>query len=194
MPSVQLEVYLNYLLPWGPDHAQLYKCVTTFWTARNGPAGPMNEAVRSYDELVDLIESRAAWKNAEVFLAMGTQKIADTKPSRDGRAVAAIRKANNMATFNALWVDVDVGDNKRYRTTQDAEEASKNFIKQVGLPPISMRTYTGSGGFHDFWCFAEPIAKDVWQLLADALKAACDKHEFHIDSAITADSARILRI
>ena len=43
---------------------------------------------------------------------MGTQKIADTKLSRDGRAVYAIRKANNMATFNALWVDVDVGDNK----------------------------------------------------------------------------------
>ena len=50
MPAVELEIHLNYLLPWGPDHAQLYKCVTTFWTTRNGETGHINEAVRSYPD------------------------------------------------------------------------------------------------------------------------------------------------
>jgi Domain of unknown function (DUF927) len=194
MPAVELEIYLNYLLPWGANHAQLYKCVTTFWTTKSGETGHINEAVRSYDELVELIESRASWRGAEVFLTMGTQKIAETKPSRDGRAVLAIRKANNMATFNALWVDVDVGPDKPFKTTEDAEAAAEAFRKQAGLPLVSLRVYSGSGGFHDYWCFAEPVAKDVWQLCADALKAACEHHKFEIDGKCTIDAARILRI
>jgi Domain of unknown function (DUF927) len=194
MPAVELEIYLNYLLPWGPDHAQLYKCVTTFWTAKDGKTGTINEAVRSYDELLDLIESRVGWKGSEVFLAMGTQKMAGTNPSRDGRAVYALRKANNMSTFNALWVDVDVGPDKPYKTTEEAERAAEEFRKAAGLPPVSLRNYTGSGGFHDFWCFAEPVAKDVWELCANALKAACDHHKFDIDAKCTGDAARILRL
>jgi len=194
MPAVELEIYLNYMLPWDDAHAQLYKCVTTFWTAKDGKTGHINEAVRSYDDLVELIENRATWKDAEVFLTMGTQKIADAKTSRDGRAVLAIRKANNMATFNALWVDVDVGPDKPYQTTEDAELAAETFRKEAGLPPVSLRNYTGSGGFHDYWCFSEPVAKDVWQLCADGLKAACDHHHFAIDEKCTGDAARILRI
>ena len=194
MPAVELEIHLNYLLPWGPDHAQLYKCVTTFWTTRNGEVGHINEAVRSYPELIELIESRAGWKQAEVFLAMGTQKIADAKESRDGRAVAAIRKANNMATFNALWVDVDVGPDKPYKTTEEAEVAAEEFRVKAEMPPVSLRVYSGSGGFHDYWCFAEPVPKELWQLCADALKAACEHHKFEIDGKCTSDAARILRI
>lgn len=194
MPAVQLEVYLNYLIPWDNEHAHLYKCVTTFWTARDGETAHINEAVRNYDELIDLIESRAAWKNSEVFLALGTQTLADTKQSRDGRAVYAIRKSNNMATFNALWIDVDVGDDKPFKTTQEAEAAAAKFYTDAGLPPLSMRNYSGSGGFHDYWCFAEPVAKDVWELLANGLRNACDHHKFSIDSKCTIDAARILRI
>jgi hypothetical protein len=194
MPAVELEVYLNYLLPWGVDHSQLYKCVTTFWTAKDGKTATINEAVRSYDELIDLIEARVGWKSSEVFLAMGTQRLATTTTSRDGRAVYATRKANNMSTFNALWVDVDVGPDKPYKTTEEAEAAAEAFREAAGLPPVSLRNYTGSGGFHDFWCFAEPVAKDVWELCANALKAACDHHKFDIDAKCTSDAARILRL
>ena len=146
-------------------------------------------------ELIELIESRASWKGAEVFLAMGTQKIADAKESRDGRAVAAIRKANNMATFNALWVDVDVGPDKPYKTTEEAEAAAEEFrVRQPGCrryrcastqAPVAS-TITGAS--------PSRLPRNVWQLCADALRAACEHHKFRIDGKCTIDAARILRI
>ena len=70
----------------------------------------------------------------------------------------------------------------------------RTFRIAAKLPPVSMRVYTGSGGFHDYWCFAEPVTKEVWQLCADALRAACEHHKFQIDGKCTIDAARILRI
>lgn len=196
MPALELEVYLNYLLPWGSEHAHLYKSVTTIWTTREGQRGTINEAVKSYDDLVQLIETRQQWKSADVYLAMGTQRVADTKQSRDGLAMYAIRRANNMATFNALFVDVDVGPNdpKKYPTIGEALKGADAFYATTGLLPPNMRVHSGSGGFHDFWCFAKPLEKDEWLRYAEALKRAAEHHGFRIDMAVTADAARILRV
>ena len=81
-----------------------------------------------------------------------------------------------------------------YRTTQEAEAASQNFIKRLGshqyrcvcTPALVASTTTGAS--------PSRVNKDVWQLCADALQAACHHYKFEIDGKCTVDAARILRI
>jgi len=48
-------------------------------------------------------------------------------------------------------------------------------------------------GLHVYWPMTEALDPEDWQPLADALKECAKHHEFEIDAAVTADSARVLR-
>lgn len=195
-----LEIYLRFLIPWDdPKSAQLWKCVTTIAPKWNNPKDKYtdNRAVQTFDDILRLIDSRRNWRQANLFLALGLQHMADvTKElSKDG-FVRAIRKAENMASLNALFLDVDVDPVKKdtYITSADAELGFKQFMQSSGMPPPTLIVRSGGGGFHVYWCTAEPMPITVWQQLAEALKTCTKQLNFKADPAITADAARILRI
>ncbi|MDB5810499.1 MAG: Primase 1 [Betaproteobacteria bacterium] len=107
-----------------------------------------------------------------------------------GRHVS--RKQENAVVFRALWLDVDVGPAKPYKSQDQAVSALESFCESVGLPqPLTVSS--GSGGVHVYFPFTEQVHRGEWQHAADRLKALCAAHSFDADGACTSDAARVLR-
>ena len=104
-----------------------------------------------------------------------------------------LRTQDNVAYTKALWLDIDVGDDKPYKTRQEASKALATFIKELGLPRPWV---VGSGecGLHLYFVLDEAVERNEWQYLADRLKQACKEHGIHQDPSRTADIASILRM
>lgn len=103
-----------------------------------------------------------------------------------------LRTRNNAWYAKSLWLDIDVGDNKGYKTRQEASKAVAGFIREIGLPKPWV-VASGRAGLHLYFAFTEAVGKDEWQYLADRLKQACKDHGIHQDPSRTADIASILR-
>jgi hypothetical protein len=194
----QILFYVELLLPWESEYAQLYKCVTVIYPDRKDPDGRpyiLNHAFQSQADMVAFIDhSIRTWRDGNIFLALGTQLMAQSETYANG-ILKAIRKANNMVNFKALFIDIDVKQEPGfYQTTAEAEAGLKAFLQASGMPEPSMIVRSGSGGMHCYWCTAKPMPKAQWQSLAEALKRCCEHHKFKADPAVTADAARILRI
>lgn len=100
--------------------------------------------------------------------------------------------ADNAVAKRELYLDVDCGPSKPYETKADGATALKEFCKKVKLPKP---TIVDSGnGLHAHWVFDEAVPIHKWKKVADALKARCQKEEFHVDGACTADIVRVLRV
>lgn len=102
------------------------------------------------------------------------------------------RKQEQVHLLKSFFLDIDCKDPEtQYATWREALVALGDFVSKSGLPkPIVVRS---GGGLHVYWALEESITPDVWQPVANALKAACLSAGLLIDRAITGDSARILR-
>ena len=99
----------------------------------------------------------------------------------------------NAAHLNSFFLDVDCGLGKPYADQSEGVAALKVFVKKVGLPKPTAIVNSGRG-VHAYWVVEQPVPKDEWRGLAEGLKALCSAHNLHADPAVTADTARILRI
>lgn len=101
------------------------------------------------------------------------------------------RKARNALGSKAFWLDVDVGDNKPYKTMEQALAALGAFTLEAKLP---LGSVVSSGhGIHVYWFAKEPWTPEEWGTRAASLKRLCSSHGFHADPARTCDPASILR-
>jgi hypothetical protein len=194
----ELALFLNLVFPWDQQHEQLYRCVSTIIPDRKNPENTrgicINLAVQTYDDLVRLIDSRRGWRQANLYVALGLQRMANVADTSNDGYPKAIRKASNMVSMNSLFVDIDVGKNGSYATAADAQLGLEQFLQASGMPEPTMIVRSGGGGMHVYWCTAEAMPIAVWQPLADGLKECAKQLNFKIDPTITADSARILRV
>lgn len=112
--------------------------------------------------------------------------------THDGREITKFRTQENAKYLRSLFLDIDVGEEKPYKSTGDALIAVRDFCltMQMDIPSI---VYSGSGGLHLYWAFDEDITKDNWRVLAVALHNACQEHGLQADPARTRDCASILR-
>ena len=102
------------------------------------------------------------------------------------------RKAESASYLRSIFIDIDCGPGKPYAEVFDAAQALRAFIDTVGLPtPIVVNS---GGGVHAYWPFTDDIPVADWLPAARAFKALCVQHKLGIDLAVTADSARILRL
>jgi putative DNA primase/helicase len=102
------------------------------------------------------------------------------------------RKQVNVAYLKSLWSDVDVGDDKPYKTRKETEDALTAFLQATGLPRPTI-VYSGPLSLHLYWVLDEPITKDIWRPAAVALRELMKQHGFLIDPARSADSSSVLR-
>lgn len=102
------------------------------------------------------------------------------------------RKQVNVAYLKSFWGDCDVGPDKPYKTRQEAEDALVAFLKATGLPPPTI-VYSGASGLHLYWVLEEAISPEQWRPLAEAFRALCKQHGFHLDHTRTADHSSVLR-
>jgi hypothetical protein len=101
------------------------------------------------------------------------------------------RTADNARWFRSLWLDIDVGDDKDYKTLREATDAFTKFVNEVGLPAPTM-VHSGYG-WHVYWPLVEDLHIDDWRPAAAGLKALALARGLRIDATATADAARILR-
>ena len=116
----------------------------------------------------------------DAYFALGTFKTADN------------RKAENVEQMRSLFVDLDCGEGKGYDTQVNALAALRSFCKDHNFP---RPTLVNSGrGIHAYWPLQSPMSAAEWKPVAEKFKAVCLESGLHIDPAVTADSARILRV
>lgn len=107
------------------------------------------------------------------------------------------RKADNVLHTKAMFLDIDCGEKKAaegigYATKGAAFVALKDFCKSNKLP---CPTVVDSGrGLHIYWALTEAIPIVDWKPAAERLKALTVKCGLLCDPAVTADSARVLRV
>lgn len=112
------------------------------------------------------------------------------------------RSQDNALSARSFWLDIDCGEAKAqpdkhgriggYATQELGLEALRAFCKDTGLPfPL----VNNSGrGWHAYWLLDEAVPTADWTATAGQLKAAARKYGLIADPAVTADSARILRV
>jgi len=190
--NAALEIYLQLQFPWDAVNKDLWKCVSWKWQPPGQPDPAFaNYGAQSYDDLIRLVETRAA-RNTDVYLGLGALRMASQdKFATDGFPKVS-RKANNVASHNSIYLDVDVKAGA-YATTQDARNALYDFCDQCGMPDPSMEVLSGSGGIHVYWCTHEPMPLANWSPLALGLRDAAVGYGLKFDPQCTVDAARILR-
>jgi hypothetical protein len=105
------------------------------------------------------------------------------------------RTADNAVKIRSLFLDIDCGDKKDYPTKAEAAGALDKFLIDSTLNTLGTPWIISSGGgLHVYWPLEEEIDIAVWKPVAENLKRLCKKLGFRIDSTVTGDAARVLRI
>lgn len=190
----EIQLFLGLLYPWEESEQNLYKTVAWTFAGKDGGSAIANFAAQSMPDLIRLIENRTRRAGANVYVALSTQRAADvTVMSADGFP-KAIRQHKNLVSFKSIWLDIDVGKEGAYGTTNDAYDALDAFIAKVGLPVPTMEVYSGSGGLHVYWCLNDPIPLANWIPLSKALRDAALGFGLKFDPQVTVNASGILRV
>ena len=176
---MQLEEFLALIVPWEIDGGYIriewHRPDTDKWHGR---------ACQTVEDILRILE---AIKNNEynIFICLSAQ-------SDPGR-----RFAKNALGMSGIWADADVkpGKEGHYATVNEAISAILNFCAAIGIPLPSIIVRSG-GGVHAYWLSKITLLVDKWRQFANGLKAAALQAEprLLIDTAVTIDAARILRM
>ena len=121
------------------------------------------------------------------------------------------RTKDNMHASQVLAVDLDcnhpkdipVPDKngelvikpKSYPSAKAAAQALQKFCDDTGLSELGDPWLVHSGGgIHAYWPLDEMLFKDEWYAFAKRFKELCLKHGLAIDTAVTGDASRVLRV
>jgi hypothetical protein len=195
-------LFLYRVLPWHPvGRADAF--VNVHWTFQgagyNKPAWS-GRACISIDECINSIQW--AQRNADTrdfYVCTSTQRECEERQTRNNRTMRiAKRGQDNAVQMRALYLDVDVKDGTHHADGYDdlaqAAAASLKFCADAGLPRPTLYVKTGSGGLHFYWCLDQALDVATWQPLANALAEATRRFGLRADTAVTVDSARVMRI
>src|SRR5262245_59827001 len=190
----EIQLFLGLLYPWDDEGEKLYKSVSWTFTDQTGKTGVANYAAQSMDDVIRLIETRAERFGANVYVCLGTQKLASTEKYATDGFPKAIRQYKNMVSYKSIALDIDVGKQGAYAVTEDAFAALDDFCRVTGMPRPTMEVYSGTGGLHVYWCFIDPIPFANWMPLAKGLQAAALNYGLKFDPQVTVNPAGILRV
>ena len=102
------------------------------------------------------------------------------------------RKGENVKHLKSFFLDLDCGEGKDYPNQTEAINALRAFVKTLSLPKPVM---VSSGyGVHVYWVLEDTVHPDDWTPVALQLKKMCVEHGLRADPAVTADTARVLRV
>ena len=102
------------------------------------------------------------------------------------------RTAANVSKIKSFFLDLDCGPSKDYVTQKDALLALKDFCIATGIPKPT--TINSGRGVHVYWPLEKEVLPEEWLSVARKFKDTLSKHGLHADPAVTADTARVLRI
>ncbi len=184
--------FLSRVLPWPDDDTKGFCNTHVTGTGQDGKKFWSGTPCRDVDGFLQVVHSYATWTPPpEVYMCMSRQS--ETKPpNKDGKIRAAKSQANALA-LRSIYLDVDVKPTA-FPTLGDAEQALREFCKQVPIPLPTALVGSG-GGMHAHWISDRDLKPEEWQPYAEGLKQAALKFFGNrIDAGVTGDSARVLRV
>lgn len=188
-------MYFANLYDWNTtEDVNLYKSISWTWIDEHKSVRFANYAAQSMESLLRLVETRLHRRDANIYAALGTQRMAQMEKITSDGYPRAQRVASNMVSYKSIALDIDVGKTGAYATTQDAFAALDGICATIGMPPPTMEVYSGSGGLHIYWCLKEAIPAANWKPLAMALRDAMHKNGLLFDPQCTVNPAGILRV
>jgi len=102
------------------------------------------------------------------------------------------RKVSNVKHLKSLFLDLDCGEGKEFKTQKEAITRLDEFRSVYSLPAP---TLVNSGrGVHVYWILTEAVPYTDWFHVAQRLKEVCIENKFGADPSVTADAARVLRV
>jgi len=109
------------------------------------------------------------------------------------------RKQVNVDSKKCFYLDLDAGEKKfakhgpekTYETQQHALQGVKDFL-QAGGPKPTLIVSSGEG-LHLYWELKHPVPAVLWTPIAKQFQKYAVGLGLKVDSAVTADSARVLR-
>lgn len=111
------------------------------------------------------------------------------------------RKAENAQHMRSFFMDLDCGNDvktgkpRSFPSKKDAVVALHNFLSASGLDALGKPWLVDSGGgVHPYWPLSKEVAVEEWKPVAEAFKNCAAKFAFPIDTTVTADAARVLRL
>lgn len=104
----------------------------------------------------------------------------------------SLRTQRNSCSQRALWLDIDVGEDKDYASQVEAVQALEQFCISLGVPyPIIV---SSGRGLHVYWALDRDVSTEEWRDVALRLKEATVVLGLRVDQSRTADSASVLRV
>ena len=137
----------------------------------------------SLDDAIKAAESIKKEGGLDVYVAMGTFK-------------GYTRNNDNSLYYRSFFVDIDVGKEKAakdkgYLTKQDALDALRKFVNDVGLPPPLV---VDSGiGIHAYWVLGEDVPAEDYKPYAKLFKKLCLKHLKSDPMVASSNLAQLMR-
>jgi len=197
-PLADARAYLERVLPWptlGAGGAYVNIHYPSANVDKNGRRHWKGVAVETVEEALEQIRLIMASSTAlgDIYVCMSSQRLAETR-NIDGRVVRAAKRSQQGAVaLRAIYLDIDVKPGA-YQDTRAASQALIAFCRAAGLPAPSLAVKSGSGGLHVYWTFDQDLPPEQWKPIADALAEATRRHGLICDTAVTVDSARLLRV
>ncbi len=141
----------------------------------------------SIDELEHETDKLIAEGNTDIYFATASF----TEPGSRTQA--------NVSGKQCFYQDLDAGEKKLtkhgpnavYQSQKDALNGVWGFVAKTGLTP-SMVVSSGEG-LHVYWVLDTAVDGATWTPVAKQFQKFSVAHGLKVDSAVTADSARILR-
>lgn len=146
------------------------------------------EELLSFTE--ELIENEA---QGVYFATAAFNDVAVANGNKDARTQA------NVTGKKCFYLDLDAGakklakhgEDKVYATQKDAIADARRFVQATDLSPTYL--ISSGEGLHLYWVLDESVSGAEWTPVAKRLSKLFKQHGLKEDSAVTSDSARILR-
>ena len=101
------------------------------------------------------------------------------------------RKQEQATKFKALALDLDIGDDKPYKTQKEGWTAISAALKVIGMP--GPMVVSSGRGIHLYWPMTEPVGRDHWVKASIALRMALEEQQVVIDTSKIHDPSMVLR-
>ena len=155
---------------------------------------------QTLEEIMPTVQ-RWADKGLDTYFALGTfgTNKDRTKDNMHASQVLAVDIDCNHPKDLPSVLDEETGEMvvkaKAYPSAKAAAVALQDFCDKTGLSGLGDPWVVHSGGgIHAYWPLTEVMFKQDWYPLARRFKEMCIQHGLEIDTAITSDASRVLRV
>src|SRR5262245_59062361 len=150
--------FLARVVPWPTAHDNWWISIHPAYVHEGRRGMGLGQAFKDLDAAIRYIEWLRDKPGSDMYVCMSGQAVVVEKHNRKARIFhQAERRSDNAMAFRAVWFDVDV-KLTGFPTTDAAFEAFAHFLGKSGLPPPTFIVMSGSGGFHVYWVFDDPIS------------------------------------